>query len=60
MQINHYFLPGALLARAWTAGLPRRHDGAAAGDLERIGGFAALVDHLADDNVLGGWCSAWD
>ena len=22
-------------------------------DLQRIGGFQALVDHLADDNVLG-------
>ncbi len=53
-QINHYFLPGALLARAMgrqdclgaTMMLRRQ-------TLERIGGFAALVDHLADDNVLG-------
>ena len=54
MQINHYFLPGALLARAMgrqdclgaTMALRRE-------TLERIGGFAALVNHLADDNVLG-------
>jgi ceramide glucosyltransferase len=54
MQINQYFLPGALLARAMgrqdclgaTMALRREM-------LERIGGFAALVKHLADDNVLG-------
>jgi ceramide glucosyltransferase len=54
MQINHYFLPGALLARAMgrqdclgaTMALRRE-------TLERIGGFQALVNHLADDNVLG-------
>ena len=54
LQINHYFLPGALLARALgrqdclgaTMMLRRQ-------TLERIGGFSALVDHLADDNVLG-------
>ena len=48
------FLPGALLSRAIgrqdclgaTMCLRRK-------DLERIGGFHALVDHLADDNVLG-------
>jgi ceramide glucosyltransferase len=53
-QINHYFLPGALLARAMgrqdclgaTMMLRRQ-------TLDRIGGFAALVNHLADDNVLG-------
>lgn len=53
-QINHCFLPGALLARALgrqdclgaTMALRRE-------TLERIGGLAALVDHLADDNVLG-------
>jgi ceramide glucosyltransferase len=53
-QITHGFLPGAVLARAMgrqdclgaTMCLHRR-------DLERIGGFRALVDHLADDNVLG-------
>jgi ceramide glucosyltransferase len=53
-QITHGFLPGALLARALgrqdclgaTMAL-RRHD------LDRIGGFHALVGHLADDNVLG-------
>jgi ceramide glucosyltransferase len=54
MQLNHYFLPGALLARAMGrqdclgATMMLRRD-----TLERIGGFAALVDHLADDNVLG-------
>ncbi len=54
VQINQYFLPGALLARALgrqdclgaTMALRRE-------TLERIGGFAALADHLADDNVLG-------
>jgi len=54
MQINQYFLPGALLARAMGrqdclgATMMLRRE-----TLERIGGFAALVDHLADDNVLG-------
>jgi ceramide glucosyltransferase len=54
MQINHYFLPGALLARAigrqdcLGATMMLRRE-----TLERIGGFPALVDHLADDNVLG-------
>jgi ceramide glucosyltransferase len=54
MQINHYFLPGALLARAMG-----RQDCLGATmmlrrpTLERVGGFGALVDHLADDNVLG-------
>ena len=53
-QINHYFLPGALMARAMGrqdclgATMMLRRE-----TLERIGGFAALVDHLADDNVLG-------
>jgi ceramide glucosyltransferase len=54
MQITSCFLPGALLSRAIgrqdclgaTMCLHRK-------DLERIGGFHALVDHLADDNVLG-------
>jgi ceramide glucosyltransferase len=54
MQITNYFLPSALLSRAIgrqdclgaTMCLRRR-------DLERIGGLHALVDHLADDNVLG-------
>jgi ceramide glucosyltransferase len=53
-HITHGFLPGAVLARALgrqdclgaTMALHRH-------DLERIGGFHALVDHLADDNVLG-------
>jgi ceramide glucosyltransferase len=53
-HITHGFLPGAVLARALgrqdclgaTMGLRRD-------DLERFGGFHALVDHLADDNVLG-------
>jgi ceramide glucosyltransferase len=53
-QINHYFLPGALLARAMGrqdclgAAMMLRRD-----TLNRIGGLHALVDHLADDNVLG-------
>ncbi len=53
-QITHGFLPGAVLARALG-----RQDCLGAtmclrrADLERIGGFPALVDHLADDNVLG-------
>jgi ceramide glucosyltransferase len=53
-QITHGFLPGAVVARALgrqdclgaTMCLRRR-------DLERVGGIRALVDHLADDNVLG-------
>jgi len=53
-QITHVLLPGALLARALgredclgaTMALRRE-------TLERAGGFHALVDHLADDNVLG-------
>jgi len=54
LQINHYFLPGALLARAigrqdcLGATMMLRRE-----TLERVGGFPALVDHLADDNVLG-------
>jgi ceramide glucosyltransferase len=53
-QITHGFLPGAVLARALGredclgATMCLRRE-----DLERIGGFHALVDHLADDNVLG-------
>jgi ceramide glucosyltransferase len=58
-HITHGFLPGAVLARAFgrqdclgaTMCLRRR-------DLARIGGFPALVDHLADDNVLGGRVAA--
>jgi ceramide glucosyltransferase len=53
-QITHGFLPGALLSRALgrqdclgATMCLRRHD------LQRIGGFRSLVDHLADDNVLG-------
>jgi ceramide glucosyltransferase len=53
-QITHGFLPGALLARAFgrqdclgATMCLHRHD------LERVGGLHALVDHLADDNVLG-------
>jgi ceramide glucosyltransferase len=54
MQITQGFLPGALLARA----LGRRDCLGATmclrrADLQRIGGFGALVNHLADDNVLG-------
>jgi ceramide glucosyltransferase len=53
-QITHGFLPGALLARALG-----RQDCLGAtmclrrAELERIGGLRSLVDHLADDNVLG-------
>jgi ceramide glucosyltransferase len=54
MQITHGFLPGAVVARALgrqdclgATMCLRRHD------LESIGGFQALVAHLADDNVLG-------
>lgn len=53
-QITHGFLPGAVMARAMgredclgaTMALTRE-------TLERIGGLRALVNHLADDNVLG-------
>lgn len=53
-QINHAFLPGALLARAMgredclgaTMALTRD-------TLERVGGLRALSNHLADDAVLG-------
>jgi ceramide glucosyltransferase len=53
-HITHGFLPSAVLGRALgrqdclgaTMAL-RRHN------LECIGGFHALVDHLADDNILG-------
>ncbi len=53
-QINHSFLPGALLARALgrqdclgaTMALRRE-------TLEGVGGLHALVHHLADDAVLG-------
>ena len=53
-QINHSFLPGALLARS----LGRRDCLGATmalrrAMLERIGGLHALVHHLADDAVLG-------
>ena len=53
-QITHCFLPGALLARAMG-----RQDCLGAtmvlrrATLDRIGGFQALVEHLADDQVLG-------
>ena len=53
-QITHGFLPGALLSRALGrqdclgATMCLRRD-----DLQRLGGFHSLVDHLADDNVLG-------
>jgi ceramide glucosyltransferase len=54
LQINQQFLPGALLARALgrqdclgaTMALRRE-------TLDRVGGLPALVNHLADDNVLG-------
>jgi ceramide glucosyltransferase len=54
LQITQNFLPGALLARSMG-----RSDCLGAtmclrrADLERIGGLKVLVDHLADDNVLG-------
>jgi ceramide glucosyltransferase len=54
LQINQYFLPGALLARAM-----RRQDCLGASmmlrreTLARTGGLGALVNHLADDNLLG-------
>jgi ceramide glucosyltransferase len=54
MQITHIFLPGALLARATGrqdclgATMLLRRD-----TLARVGGLEALVDHLADDQVLG-------
>ena len=58
-QINHSFLPGALLARALgrqdclgaTMALRRE-------TLEAVGGLPALVHHLADDAVLGRLVSA--
>ncbi len=54
MAISHGFLPGSLLARA----LGRQDCFGATMALRRatlaaIGGFTALADHLADDNVLG-------
>lgn len=58
-QITHGFLPGALLGRAFG-----RHDCLGATmclrreTLTRIGGFAVLRDHLADDQVLGRRVSA--
>jgi ceramide glucosyltransferase len=52
--INHSFLPGALLSR-WLgrgdclgATMALRRE-----TLANVGGFEALVDHLADDNELG-------
>jgi ceramide glucosyltransferase len=54
MQITFGFLPGAVLARTFGrqdclgATMALRRD-----TLARIGGLAALADHLADDNVLG-------
>jgi ceramide glucosyltransferase len=52
--ITHYFLPGTLLARAsgredcLGATMALRRE-----TLRAIGGFEALVHHLADDNILG-------
>ena len=53
-QINHNFLPGALMARS----LGRQDCLGAIMALQRdtlaqIGGLAALADHLADDALLG-------
>ena len=53
-QINHSFLPGALMARrlgrqdCLGAIMALRRD-----TLARIGGLASLSDHLADDALLG-------
>jgi ceramide glucosyltransferase len=53
-QITHGFLPGAVLARALGrqdclgATMCLRRE-----TLARIGGLRALVNHLADDNVMG-------
>ena len=53
-QINHSFLPGALMARSLGrqdclgAVMALRRE-----TLERIGGLKALADHLADDALLG-------
>ncbi len=53
-QINHAFLPGALLARAMGrqdclgATMALHRD-----TLEQVGGLRALANHLADDAVLG-------
>jgi ceramide glucosyltransferase len=58
-QITHGLLPGALLGRAFGrrdclgATMCLRRD-----TLNRIGGFAMLRDHLADDQVLGRRVSA--
>ena len=58
-QITHGFLPGVLVARLFG-----RHDCLGATmclrreTLSRIGGLAALKDHLADDQVLGRLVSA--
>jgi ceramide glucosyltransferase len=53
-QINHQFLPGVLLSRAMgrqdclgSTAMFRRET------LERTGGFSALLQLLAEDNVLG-------
>ena len=53
-QASHSFLPGVLMAGVlgrqdclgWTMALRRQ-------TLEQVGGLGALVDYLADDNVLG-------
>jgi ceramide glucosyltransferase len=52
--ISHLFLPGAIIARrlgrqdCLGATMALRRE-----TLEAVGGFAALVNHLADDQVLG-------
>jgi ceramide glucosyltransferase len=55
LHVNHSFLPGAAVGEAWGAGagcfgatMALRRD-----TLERIGGFAAVADDLADDFALG-------
>ncbi|WP_336761401.1 bacteriohopanetetrol glucosamine biosynthesis glycosyltransferase HpnI [Asaia sp. VD9] len=53
-QINHNFMPGVMMSRLLgrqdclgaTMALTRRL-------LERVGGLAALADHVADDAILG-------
>jgi ceramide glucosyltransferase len=57
--LNHCFLPSALIAAALgrqdcLGGTMTLHRDT----LQRIGGLATLVDHLADDNVLGKRVSA--
>jgi ceramide glucosyltransferase len=55
MFINEWFIPSVLVARVWNA-VPVCFGSTAALHrevLDKIGGFRPLVDHLADDYVLG-------